>query len=286
MVPQNAMDSAVDFIEPIGENAEIGRLGWRVGPNLFDWSNGTNSVPGHSYNPLDSESQSGKSEVEKFREAAKEGEPVDAVIGLTLIDTGLRVGTLSHLTESWLDKSGKTLKIDVPRYQKCRVGNVSGQGGDTTQSDQPCYYCENRPHKDFLPPEQRLPDNGDCWHPKTEDGFKGRSIPVKEGDTAQKLCWYFEAFDTVMSVSSVNTRVKRIAQWAGIFEPGDEGERDWPTSHDLRCTFGTRLAKKDFTRDQIRAAMGHATIEVADEYVALSGRETESAFDEHWNQDE
>lgn len=243
-------------------------------------------MPGNSYRPLDTEGPPGKpSQVERFREAAKSGSPTEELIGLVSLDTGLRASAIAHLTSDWIEPHGDTFLIDVPKFQKCVLGvNSSGSGGDTTRGGFPCYDCEKRPTgQDWLP--DRLPDNGDCWRPKSEAGYKGRTIPIKENDTQQILSSYFDLNDVVAGRGTVCNRVKDIARRAEIEEitiDEDGNEQFWPTTHDLRDTYGNRLARKGFDRFEIMAAMGHATVEQAQDYIDLSGRETEVAFDEKW----
>jgi hypothetical protein len=190
------------------------------------------------------------------------------------------------MTEEWLDRTGSHLTIDVPAYQKCFVGTENrGQGGDTTKTGVPCAKCERRPHKDFLPAEHKLPDNGDCWSPKTEAGTKGRQIPVLNERTGEILSTFFRLHRQIGTANAVADAVKRVADRAGLLEHTEhEDSKDeyWPTTHDLRDTFGTHLAVKGFTRDEIKPAMGHETIMQADDYVRLSGRATEQAFAEKW----
>lgn len=247
-------------------------------------------MPGSTYHPLEIVSESGqKSEYEKFREAAKAASPRDELIGLTLSDSGLRCSAMAHLRESWIEWVGDTLIIDVPPYEECIVGSIEdGAGGDRTQTGEPCWWCEERERgeKDWLPSDHKLPDNGDCWHPKSEAGWKGRRLPIKEEDTQQILTTYFRVYDAVCGQNAVRAAVKRIAKDAGIFVPGEaEGERDWPTPHDLRDTYGTKLALMGFSRDEIKNPMGHASIQQADDYIQMSGVEATKAFDEKWDDD-
>lgn len=240
-------------------------------------------MPGSSYKPLDTEGKPGeKSELERFREASKEGPVGEELVGLVLLDTGLRCSALAHMTEKWLNPHGSNFTIEVPMYQKCTLGvGNSGSGGNTTSPGIPCHDCRKRPtNRDWLPDQKNLPDGGDCWVPKSESGYKGRTIPIKEDDTQQILLSYFQIHDTVATRGTLVNRVKRIAGRAGILIEG--GERDWPTPHDLRDTYGNRLARKNFDRFEIMSAMGHASVEQAQDYVDLSGRETEAAFDTKW----
>jgi hypothetical protein len=245
-------------------------------------------VPGVTYHPLEIESEgSKKSEIDLFREAAHEGPPREEMIGLVALDSGLRASAIAHMTGDWLDQTGLETSIDVPQYQRCRLGNgSSGRGGDTTKAGVPCSSCKKRStDQNWLPPQHKLPDHGDCWRPKSESGYKGREIPIKEPDTAQAVESYFRVFDDVATKATVRNAIIRIADRAGILEvTTDENGEDeyWPTTHDLRNTFGTRLAIKDFGVHEIKSAMGHADIEQAVDYVELSGRATKNAFDKNW----
>lgn len=242
-----------------------------------------------TYQPLELRSNGDeKTEYEKFREAAKSGTPKEELIGLTLLDTGLRCSAMAHMRGSWIEQQDDVLIIDIPPYERCIVGTSErGSGGDRTETGEPCWFCETRKSadKDWLPPDHKLPDGGDCWHPKTEAGWKGRQLPIKETDAQNIIETYFSIYDCVGGQNSVRSIVKRIAKRAGIFEPGADGEQDWPTPHDLRDTYGTQLALMGFNRDEIKNPMGHASIEQADDYIKMSGIEATEAFDEKWDID-
>jgi hypothetical protein len=247
-------------------------------------------MPGTGYDPLELVAEEGETtEYEKFRNAAKDGTPKEELIGLTLSDSGLRCSGVAHLTKDWLEWRGDTLYVDVPQYQKCLVGSDNkGSGGDRSETgDAPCWYCQDRNYKDFLPPRHKLPDSGDCWHPKTEAGYKGRLIPIVEDETAEILMTYFRVYDSVCGTQSVRNTVVRIAKEAGIYEEWTDGEGDthrWPTAHDLRDTYATKLALMGFDRDEIKHPLGHETIKPADDYIKLSGRESAQAF-KKWDED-
>jgi hypothetical protein len=191
------------------------------------------------------------------------------------------------MIDGWLDRSGDELTLDVPQYERCELGSgEEGKGGDTTQTSVPCHYCRQRnTEKDWLPAQHKLPDNGDCWRPKSKAGYKGRKIPIKEPDTARIVESFFAVHDTVATANTVKNGVVRVAKAADLLETWEDkhgNTQRWPTTHDLRDTFGTKLAKKGFTPHQIQSAMGHSSIQQADDYVQLSGTATKSAFDEHW----
>lgn len=247
-------------------------------------------MPGSSYHPLEIESEDGFSELELFRKAAHDSPPRDELIALVGVDTGLRAAAIAHLTENWLDKTGENLVIDVPQYSRCRLGvDNDGVGGDTTKRDAPCSDCERRTvDQDWLLGTHRLPDGGDCWRPKSEAGYKGREIPVLEPDTERIIETYFRVHDKVIGQDAVRSAVTRVADRAGIHETETDANgitHHWPTTHDLRNTFGTRLAVKGFSAREIKSIMGHSSIEQADDYIELSGVKTRNAFKENWNND-
>jgi integrase len=70
--------------------------------------------------------------------------------------------------------------------------------------------------------------------------------------------------------------------WTETKDDGKEITHHWPTSHDLRDTFGTRLALKDFNAHEIKSVMGHSSIEQAVDYIELSGVATTKAMEEKW----
>lgn len=249
-------------------------------------------MPGSGYSPLQIEAEpSEKPELEKFREAAHASPPHDELIALVGVDTGLRASAIGHFVEDWNDLTGDGLSIDVPQVQRCRLGTEkSGKGGDTTTKSRPCHDCRNRDmDKDWVRASHKLPDNGNCWRPKTEAGYKGREISVLEDDTARVITNYFKVHDRVCTRSGVREAVIRVAKRAGIHETstevrdnGEEVTHHWPTTHDLRDTFGTRLALKDFNAHEIKSIMGHESIEQADDYIELSGAATTKAMRDKW----
>lgn len=221
-------------------------------------------MPGRTYHPL--ETAGDDNEYTQFRQAAKDGDILDEVIGLTLLDTGIRCSTMAHMQESWLRLNDDQPELFVPLGEECRLGTGDGKGGDTTPDNrgQPCYQCRTRPDKQWAPDTD--------WHPKTRSAR--RTIPLRNDDTIQALDAYFTLEDTVAGVNTVINRVKWTAERAELSRT--------VTPHDLRDTFGTRLAKMEFGVHHIKDLMGHAGIDQAVEYVKLTGTDIQEQFDEKW----
>lgn len=249
-------------------------------------------MPGAGYSPLGIQpARSEKPQLEKFQEAAYDSPPLDELVALVGVDTGLRADAIAHITPDWLDLNGEYLSIDVPQVQRCRLGTkVSGRGGDTTERTHPCHHCSDRNmDKEWVRAAHKLPDGGDCWRPKTKAGYKGREITIKDEHTSSVIQNYFNVYDKVCTRNSVRDAVVRVAKRAGIHETSTEVKDDgtevihhWPTTHDLRDTFGTRLALKDFGPHEIKSLMGHENIEQAVDYIELSGVATREAMKEKW----
>jgi hypothetical protein len=249
-------------------------------------------MPGSGYSPLQIKSENGESsELDQFVQAAHESPPLDEVIALTGVDAGLRGDEIAHFVEDWLDKTGEDVCIDVPQSQRCRLGTGdSGRGGDTRARSAPCHNCKNRNvDQDWLRAKQKLPDHGNCFRPKSEAAYKGRKIPIRNEKTERVVLNYFTVHDIIGTRTAVRDAVIRVAKRAGIYQSetvvnddGKEITHHWPTTHDLRDTFGTRLAIKEFTANEIKSAMGHEKITTADDYVELSGAATVSAFEDKW----
>lgn len=226
-------------------------------------------MPGHNYNPLglsgefDSSGNfhiSDDSQYMRFRRAAKAGDLLDELIGLTTSSTGLRTAAMAHMRDTWWI-NGKNQKphIEVPYAEECVVGRPNGNQATV------CYRCRTRATKNFAP------DDAD-WTPKSEAG--ARPIPIRDQDTISILDSYFKVYDSVASQNTVLTRVKKIGDRADI---GRE-----VVVHDLRDTYGTLLAKKGFGPHKIKYLMGHANIEEAEAYVKLVGKDVQEEYDDKW----
>lgn len=233
-------------------------------------------MPGSTYNPLglsggydDSGNfQPGpESQYMRFREAAKDGDVLDELLGLTLSSSGLREAPMAHMRPSWwYNGPDQRPEIKVPYGETCTVGSgKGGKGGDTTSTGATCYRCLNRADKDFAP------DSAD-FTPKSEAGV--RPIPIRDEDTVAILDSYFQLHDSVCSQGTVLTRVKKIAERADLDRR--------VVAHDLRDTYGTLLAKKGFGPHKIKRLMGHANLEEAVAYVKLAGRDVQDEYDDKW----
>lgn len=223
-------------------------------------------LPGQSYNPLELHGEN--CEADRFRDAARSGDELDELIGLVLLDTGIRTGEMAHMNPSWRTGSIEegNFGIRIPLGDDCLVG--AGDRDKTPNSHkkgQQCHQCKRQPDKRWAP------DDAD-WRPKTKSAQ--RFVPIKQNDTQMVVKHYFELNDHVVSHQTVETRVEEIAERAGI-------ERD-VTPTELRHTYGTRLANKDFTAHKIKNLMGHATVEPATHYIKLSPSAMSNTFDEKW----
>lgn len=72
----------------------------------------------------------------------------------------------------------------------------------------------------------------------------------------------------------MNRRIEKIVDRAGI-------DRD-VSAHDLRNTYGTMLARKDFGRWKIKQMMGHASLDAPEKYIKFVGDELDETFREKW----
>jgi len=222
-------------------------------------------MPGKSYHPLELHGEN--CEADRFRAAARSAEPLDELIGLTLLDTGVRTGEMVHMNSDWLvEGDNGNLGIRIPLGDGCLVGAGAAEDGPNThQKGEPCYQCKRQPPKTWAP------DDAD-WRPKTKAAQ--RYIPIKEEDTREVVRAYFNLNDAVVTHQTVVKRVKKIAEEAGI--PREI------VPYDLRNTFGTKLADKGFSAHEIKNLMGHASLEPATHYVKLSSVSMQNSFDEKW----
>jgi integrase len=172
---------------------------------------------------------------------------------------------MAHMQDGWIQLNGQRPEIHVPLAEDCSIGTGTGRGGDTTKGGKSCSICRNRAEKDWAP-------DGADWTPKSENG--NRTIPVRDEDTIRILKNYFKIHDNVCGQNTVTSRVKSIADRAGL-------ERK-VTPHDLRDTYGTRLALKGFSPYDIRDLMGHANLEQALDYIKLSGAQVHRQYDDLW----
>lgn len=198
---------------------------------------------------------------ERFRTAAKEGTPYERLTGLVLLDTGLRRDTFSHMRasgeEKWYRQSASPPQIRVPAQDECEVGY--GKIGDqSTKGEDVCAPCGDRG-------EGR-------WVPKT--GSAVRRVWVHEEDTQKAIEDWFTLHEAVAAPQKANRAVKEIAERAGFYRN--------VTPHNLRQTYGSRLAAQGHTAYEIRDLMGHSSISTSEKYVKLFSEKLKNIHEEKW----
>lgn len=234
-------------------------------------------MPGKTYHPL--ETGGDDNEYSRFREAAKSGDVKDEVIGLTLIDTGIRRQAMAHLRGDHVKLHSQNPQITIPQSAPCTLGiGPTGSGGDTSAKNrnQPCSDCVSRPVKDWAPVPDGVTgtdaEEHNFFTPKTQNAH--RPVPIKNDDTLTALDNYFRIYDKMVTANTISRRVKQIGERADI-------DRE-VSPHDLRDTFGTKIASDGFKPHEIKDAMGHANLRESIQYVKLSGRNLHDAFNEKW----
>lgn len=249
-------------------------------------------------------------------------EPVatrDRMFIYVLANVGLRASALAHMTRDWIDFQDR--QVTVPPYQECtagrggspcseckrrvdllRAGYTMSRSEVHNELEKPTdgslwdSYADPKDTRDGQPASlyararrfQRyadrpgvgrtdlkriLRDHDGMWFPKSGAGH--RPVPVKDDDTWSIIQDYFQIRDEVgvtrQTVGNVLTDVARKADLTRSVQP-----------HEMRHTFGTRLAAMDFSEHEIADAMGHATTKQARDYVRLAGKRLDDAFTDKW----
>lgn len=214
--------------------------------------------------PLDSD------KAQEFEETAWEmDDTLVKLTGVTLFNTGMRNITFNHMLPDWIRRKGRNVAIVIPELQPCRQGVDDAEqqntgGVDLHQSGTgTCSACK------------KSRDDG-TWRPKTKNG--ARTLPLTDGldDLAQLLEWFFEQHDRIpFGNDGVNRRIRRITEEAGI-------DRD-VTAHDLRHTYGTRLARMGYEPSEIRDFMGWGSTDMGERYIEFTGVRKRETFKEKWD---
>lgn len=207
------------------------------------------------FNPLTPKQQ------EKFRSAANTGSPYERLAGLVLLDTGLRRDTFSHMRDlngdKWYRQEASPPEIHVPPQDECKVG-FGHVGDQSTRGEDLCSACNRR--------------GENYWVPKTESAV--RRVWVHEEDTQEAIENWFTLNNIVSAPQKVNRAINEIAERA-------EFDRNL-TPHNLRQTYGSRLAHQGHNAYEIRDLMGHSAIETGEKYVKLFGNQLKSNHIEKW----
>lgn len=219
-----------------------------------------------------------------------------------LANLGMRASALAHMTRDWIDYQDH--QVTVPPFQTCQSGRDGGPcsecrkrlellradpGACDTYADpndqwsgQPnSLYARTRRKRryagrpglsvDIL--RDHLAAHDGMWYPKSGSGH--RPIPVKDDETWAILTDYFQIRDGVhvtrQTVGNVLRDIARDARLTRKVKP-----------HEMRHTYGTRLAALDFSPAEIKDAMGHSTTSQGEDYVKLAGKRLDDAFSEKW----
>ncbi len=221
-------------------------------------------------------------QAERFHEAATEAdEPKEELTGLVLLNSGMRNAEFHHMRANWLEYSDRgTLRIVVPYGEVCTggvgaTGENNAEGANLHDRGSSCRKCrENTPSWVGQSKGKGKDYHDGKWHPKTKAGG-GRTIPIRDEDTIDILEWWFEQNDEIPILhNAVNNRIESICERANI-------DRE-VTAHDLRTTYATMLARKEFDQRYVRDVMGHAETSSTDPYYKFVGADLEDEFDEKW----
>lgn len=227
----------------------------------------------------------------------------DRLFIYALAHLGIRASALAHMTKDWIDFQSR--RVTVPPFQRCTSGlggepcsecykrlellradpervdsyaserdTWDGQGSSLKARAERFRRYTNRPGLSKPQLETILADHDGMWFPKSGTGH--RPIPVKDDTTWSIIQRYFQFHDTVaVTRQTVGNRLRAIARQSDLTRKVQP--------HEMRHTYGTRLAAMGFSEHEIADAMGHATTQQARDYVRLKGQRLDNAFSEKWD---
>jgi integrase len=176
--------------------------------------------------------------------------PVERLVVLGLLYTGMRISEFIHMRRSWINWDEKLIR--VPREQPC-----------------PCYECK----RVLRNKKGQVTKPSGVWKPKTSDSV--RPIPIVP-EVEHIFRDYFKNHKSIME-----TIGSRVHAWMILKDVEERsGVKLFP--HVLRGTFATILAAKEFTVEEIKEILGWRSFKTADEYIKLSGARIKKAIKEKW----
>jgi len=209
----------------------------------------------------------GDSLYERLLDTAKQlGYPYDVECRFVLIACGrlgFRAGELCHIKESWVDWDREM--IQIPTHSRCEKGRDGGA----------CGYCRKRArsaveHADDLTMDDALKKR---WNPKTRAGARAVPFNFNERVTGA-IAEFFFCFDGYEhSRASVNRRVDRVLEEAGL-------PLDTCYPHSLRATAATWHAVNGLSTAALQSLLGWSDLQTARKYVRASGGQTQRALEE------
>lgn len=193
-------------------------------------------------------------------------EPYDAECRLILLlggRLGMRAGEITHLREEWVN--WRKAQIEIPAYDRCDLG----------RDGERCGYCKKQARQaarknEDVEYEEAIADR---WSPKTHQSI--RTIPFGFDDRISETLegFFFHRDHYPRSRSSVNRRVDRLAEAAGL-----ENDRIYP--HALRATAATYHAYQGLPVAALQSLFGWADMSTPQKYIRLSGGATRQALED------
>lgn len=174
---------------------------------------------------------------------------------------GLRAGEIAHFRKDWIDHDRSM--IQIPRHEPCTKGQDGG----------PCGYCWKRArsavcHDEELDIETAIDRR---WEPKTTNSARAVPFDFEEWIAEEVDAFPFVFDEYPHSRVSVNRRVTRVAEAAGL-------DPDSVYPHALRATAATWHAYRGVPAPALQSLFGWAKLGTAMKYIRLSGGQTAQAL--------
>lgn len=208
---------------------------------------------------------------------------------------GLRPITYVHTVPEWIARRGNKLVFDVTPYSeiqtrsdeckkgKGKIGAKNPNGANMHEKGKPCYDCREFGET-----------NG--FDGKTKNTPRTFALEAPElRELGEDFEWYFKENEHIPFLQNgVNTRVRKVAEKAGIGESrgyktlerrGKEFEVIDISAYDLRHTYGTRLARMEYNKYEIKAEMGHGSTKMPERYIEFTGVRKSRVQKEKWDSD-
>jgi integrase len=241
---------------------------------------------GKRFSPLD------PNEAKKLEETAEDYD--DFLASLTvraLLLLGLRSKEFTHTISEWIVRRGGRLVFHLQPYNKVRgmgdgtciqgtgkIGQGNPDGKNLYKRGEPCASC-------------RATKGDDVYLSKSSNAERDWVLNTSPElmQLGEDFEWWFKNNKRIPFLGDgVRRRVREVAEEAGIGESRGYKEINGQevvdiNPYDLRHTYGTRLARMEWTPYEIKEQMGHGDLEMPSTYISYAGIRKEELMNEKWD---